>query len=692
MTVKPDKRHKFTILIIDDDLNQLKTLADLLKLEQLRPICCQTGQQALNVCRTQTVNVAILDIQIPDSNGVDLLKALKAENPAMKIIINTAHATLESAIDAINEEVFAYLQKTEDTEALISHVYRAFHAHLASYSEDLEAEVQRRTEELLQINQELIKEIRVRKQIEDRLAEEHNLLRTFIDNVPDYMFVKDRQSRFRLCNEATVRLMGASTPDELIGKTDFDYFPQDLASQYYAGEQSIIESGLPMVNNEEVSLNVSQGIVSVHLTTKIPLQDATGAIIGIVGIARDITAHKHLEDQLRQAQKMEAVGQLTAGIAHDFNNLLTAINGFAELIQRKLSASDPLIGLVNKISDSGERASNLVNQLMAFSRKQVLDPKVLHLNNVIQQVDEMLQRIIGEHIELRTNLLSDLWLIKADPAQLEQVIINLAVNARDAMPHGGSLTIQTTNIVINESYVANYFQIRPGQYVQLSMSDVGVGMNETLQERIFEPFFTTKSPGSGTGLGLSTVYGIIKQNGGDIEVNSQEGKGSTFKIYLPQVDEAYPKEQPVKPITEMPTGNETILLVEDEEGVRHLALSVLQMQGYEVLEAQSGEEALRLSSHYQSQIHLLLTDVVMPQMNGKVIAEQLSQIRPQLKVLYMSGYADDTITQHDILSPDVAFLKKPFNAMTLARKIRQVLDAPPENQATGHNPSRAVNE
>jgi CheY-like chemotaxis protein len=372
---------------------------------------------------------------------------------------------------------------------------------------------------------------------------------------------------------------------------------------------------------------------------------------------------------------MEALGRLTAGVAHDFNNLLTTINGFAGLIQAELRPDDPLGEMVDTILRSSHRAASLVRQLLAFSRKQIIQPQVVNLNTVVAEMDKMLQRVIGEDINLKTVLTPELWPVKVDPTQIEQVLVNLVVNARDAMPTGGQLILETANVVIDENYVAGHLGTQPGRYVQLAISDTGCGMSHEVKTRIFEPFFTTKELGRGTGLGLATVFGIVKQSGGDIWVYSEEGVGTTFKIYLPCVEERI-SVPPALPETglEMPGGRETVLLVEDDTGVRELLRQVLSKLGYKLLEAGSGQEALQLIAHYPDPIHLLLTDVVMPGISGKTLADELADTWPNLKTLFMSGYTDEAIVQHGVLNSGVAFLQKPFSPMTLAVKMRSVLD------------------
>jgi PAS domain S-box-containing protein len=405
-----------------------------------------------------------------------------------------------------------------------------------------------------------------------------------------------------------------------------------------------------------------------------------GKVVRMVGTTQDITDLRSLEEQLRHSQKMEAVGRLAGGIAHDFNNLLTAINGYCDLILEDLSDENPLRSDLMEIRRAGERAATLTRQLLAFSRKQVLEPRVINLNSIVAEMDSMLRRLLGEHIQLNTHFQPDLGLVKADPGQLEQVILNLAVNARDAMPDGGRLTIETSNAVLDEDYARTHQTVVPGVYTMLAVSDTGCGMDSETLAHLFEPFFTTKDPGKGTGLGLSMVYGIVKQSGGSIWVYSELKQGSTFKIYLPSLQEAREPDASQEPLGKLAKGFETVLVVEDEVAVRSLARIALQRSGYQVLEAANGEEALSVSREHPGQIQLLVTDMVMPGMNGRQVAEALESQRPSMKVLYLSGYTENTITRGGALGADLPFLQKPFTTEVLLRKVRQVLDQPAKRE------------
>lgn len=385
------------------------------------------------------------------------------------------------------------------------------------------------------------------------------------------------------------------------------------------------------------------------------------------------------EEQLRQAQKLEAIGQLAGGVAHDFNNLLTVITGYSDILIQSIRESDPNLPRVEEIKKAAERAASLTRQLLAFSRKQVLQPRVFDLNTLVADMGKMLRRLIGEDIELATALTEDPVQVNADPGQIEQVLMNLVVNARDALPQGGKITIETAPVEIDHAYAGMHVAVRPGPYIMLAVSDNGSGMDEETRKHIFEPFFTTKEQGKGTGLGLSTVYGIVKQSEGNIWVYSEPGQGTTFKVYLPQVAAAAPEPEAVVAEAPMPSGLETILVVEDEDVVRGLVRHILQDAGYKVLDAGRGEDAIRLCAEDGQAIDLLLTDLVMPEMTGREVAGRSSELRPGLKVLFMSGYTDDAIVHHGALEANVDFIQKPFTPADLARKVRKVLDSNQEH-------------
>jgi len=392
-----------------------------------------------------------------------------------------------------------------------------------------------------------------------------------------------------------------------------------------------------------------------------------------LAVLLDITGRRHLEEQLRQAQKMEAVGMLAGGVAHDFNNLLTIITGYSQLILNNLSSHDPNRHSVEQIMKAGERAAALTKQLLAFSRRQVLQPRVLDLNKLVTSLSTMLQRLIGEDIDLRLVLPPNLGRVNADPGQVEQVLMNLVVNARDAMPKGGVLTVETANASLDSNYAKVHISVRSGPYVMIAVSDNGAGMDEATKARLFEPFFTTKGAGKGTGLGLSTVFGIVKQSGGSVAVYSEPGRGTSVKVYLPRIDQPLSLEAQVAR-RKVGRGTETVLLVEDDEMVRTLVRETLERDGYRILDAPGPLEARRISDQHKEPIQLLITDVVMPKVSGRELAQQLVERRPSMKVLYMSGYTDNAVVNSGILKKEVAFIQKPFTPMALAEKVREVLE------------------
>ncbi len=471
-------------------------------------------------------------------------------------------------------------------------------------------------------------------------------------------------------NHGAERLYGYLA-EEMIGRNiSILYTPDDFKE--YLHMKEIIKRGERISAHDTKRLRKDGTLLAVSVSIS-PILVKNGELVGVTKIAHDITRVKQLEEQFRQSQKMEAFGQLAGGVAHDFNNLLTVIGGFSELLLSQIPKDDPNRDFLEQIHRAGDRAASLTRQLLAFSRQQVLEPKVLNLNGVIGDTEKLLRRLIGEDVQLVAVLAPDLYPVKVDPGQIEQVVMNLAVNARDAMPQGGKLTIETQNVKLDEEYAKTHLDAKPGRYVLLAISDTGCGMTPEVKARLFEPFFTTKGIGKGTGLGLAVVHGIVKQSGGNSEVYSEVGRGTTFKIYLPAVQERLTSLSSPglsKPIL----GTETILLVEDEDAVRDLTTLILQSSGYTVLKASSGKDALRLMENRTDSIDLIVTDVVMPEMSGVKLAEALQVRYPGLKALFLSGYTDDAVFRHGILQDKVAFLQKPFTVTSLTRKVRDVLD------------------
>jgi len=433
--------------------------------------------------------------------------------------------------------------------------------------------------------------------------------------------------------------------------------------------------GRVLASNDDVMWRKDGGVVPVDFVST-PLRDERGKLTGAVVVFQDITERRRLEGMVLQSQKLDAIGRLAGGVAHDFNNLLGVITGYGQLMRQQLEASHPALPRLEQVLKAADRAAGLTRQLLAFSRKQIIQPRVLNLNEVVADLSKMLHRVVGEDLELEIRQAPGLGAVKADPTQIEQVVVNLVVNARDAMPKGGHLTIETANVDLDEAYVASHPEARVGRYVMVSVSDNGVGMDAETQRRIFEPFFTTKPPGEGTGLGLSTVYGVVKQSGGNVWVYSEPGRGTTFKIYLPRVDEEPEALEAERAPAELARGHETLLVVEDTESLREMIREVLEEQGYRLLLASQGEEALALEQEYAGPIHLLLTDLVMPKMGGADLAKKLASPRPDMRVLYMSGYTEGVISRQGVLPQGTALLEKPFTNGRLTRAVREALDTP----------------
>jgi PAS domain S-box-containing protein len=510
-----------------------------------------------------------------------------------------------------------------------------------------------------------------RKRSEQALRESYALLQAVVEGTSDAVFVKDLTGCYLMINSAGARFLGKSV-GEVIGKLDQDVLLPHTWQVVRERELQVMATGQEQTFEQTATV---AGITRTYLSTKSAFRDGQGHVIGIVGIARDVTELKRLEEQFRQAQKMEAVGRLAGGVAHDFNNLLTVINGYSELVCSKLSARDPNRELLAEVQRAGERAAKLTRQLLAFSRKQVLQPRNVSLNDLLRELHKLLNRLIGEDIELDLVLDPELGLARIDPGQFEQAVINLAVNARDAMPRGGRLTLETRNAELDEVYAEQHAEVRSGPYVLLIIRDTGHGMDAATKALIFEPFFTTKEVGKGTGLGLAMVYGFVKQSGGQIEVDSETGGGTTFKVYLPRTEATVPSPKSSPSLLKIPKGTETVLLVEDEDAVRTLSRIILQSSGYTVLEARDGSDGVRVAQQHAGPIHLLVADLVMPRMSGRHLAEVLVETRPTMRVLFLTGYSDEEVVQRGVSERRTALLQKPFTPMGLARKAREVLDA-----------------
>ena len=524
----------------------------------------------------------------------------------------------------------------------------------------------------------VMRDISGRKEAEAALRRSEAEYRGLIERLPLGIYRATHEGRLLAANAAFARMLGYDDPKEMLGRVTM----QDVYADPEERARLMAEWGPGADSALEVHWRRKDGaplVVRLHVHA---VRSVAGEHEFFEGLAEDVTEQRSLEAQFRQAQRLEAVGRLAGGVAHDFNNILTAITSYSELLLSNATPAGRKRGYAEEIHTAAQRAGALTRQLLAFSRRQVLQVKVLDLNTVVRTLDRMLRRLIGEDVRLELELPEGLGPVRADPAQIEQIVMNLAVNARDAMPAGGRLTIETANVALDESYARAHRGIEPGRYVMLAIGDTGIGMDRETQSHLFEPFFTTKNPGEGTGLGLATVHGIIKQSGGSVAVESEPGKGSTFRIYLPRVDEQ-PEGLGAPPVPWPVGGHETVLLAEDDASVRVVMAQALEEKGYQVLSASDGQMALQVADGHRARVHLLVTDLVMPGMTGRELSTALLSKRPDLRVIYMSGYADDAVIRHGVLEEGINYLQKPFGPIDLARKVREVLDAPP-NESAGH--------
>lgn len=518
----------------------------------------------------------------------------------------------------------------------------------------------------------ICRDITDRKLAEEEMRQSQQKLRIHFEHTPLAVVEWDLEFRVTAWNPSAERIFGYSRQEAMGKHANFIVPPEYRQQVDQVGKELMQQTGGTRSTNDNITKDGARISCEWYNT---PLVDDSGRVLGVASLVQDVTERVALEERLRQSQKMEAVGRLAGGVAHDFNNLLTVILGYSQIVADGVPAGSQLAESTAQIKSAADRASGITRQLLAFSRKQVLSPRVINLNDTMMNLDSLLRRLIGEDIEVLTVPASDLGSVKADPGQIEQVIMNLALNARDAMPNGGKLTLETANVTLDEAYAQRHRPTEPGRYVMLAVTDTGHGMSEETQARIFEPFYTTKEVGKGTGLGLSMVYGIIKQSGGNIWVYSEPDRGTSFKIYLPRVDQPVELTGAETRSKAVQRGTETILLVEDDPQLRQLSSSVLAHCGYKVLAAAGPEEGLAICKENHRDIRLLVTDVVMPHMNGRQLAERIAQISPSVKVLYISGYTSNAIVHYGVLDPGLWFLPKPFTLSALIAKVREVLDA-----------------
>jgi len=609
----------------------------------------------------KSFDAVLLDLGLPDSQGLETLQRIHAGAPLVPILVLTGLADEQAGLQAVKEGAQDYLLKGQVNESLLVRSIG-----FALERKRGEEALRRKNEELATAEEELRAQLDEILTSREALRKSEERYRSTLDGLLEGCQLIGYDWRYLYANEVACR-QGRKAKGDLLGRTMMECYPGIEKTEAFVVFKECLETRTPRrMENEFAFPDGTKGWFELNIE---PVPE------GLFILSEDITERRSLEEQVLQSQKMEAIGSLAGGVAHDFNNILMAIMSYSELLQLKLD-DGPLREYAEGIQQSVEKAASLTQRLLTFSRKEVSNPYVLALNEVVADAEKMFRRLIGEDIELVIHPAPDAGRVKADPVQLEQVIMNLAVNARDAMPQGGRLFIQTANAVLEESDVRVHPNAAPGPYVQLSVSDTGCGMDAATQARIFEPFFTTKEKGKGTGLGLSTVYGIIHQSGGFIDLESAPGKGARFKVYLPRVEEEAGETQKSAVNSELPKGSETVLLVEDEPEILGLVNEILSGQGYTVLQAGTGNTALRLAERHSGPIHLLFTDVVMPGMSGRVLAERLASLRPEVRVIYTSGYTDDAILRHGLRTEGLNFLQKPFRPEALLHKVREVLNAP----------------
>lgn len=609
---------------------------------------------------SEKIDLVLLDLTLPDSTGLETLRKLNVAAPGMAVVVLSQSSNEDIALETLQEGAQDYLIKGKiDADSLTRSVRYAIgrneiRAALRRARADLEVHVRERTSQLLKTNRALRKSER--------------LLQSVLNNLTTLVFAKDPKGRYILINPAFERLFERKKED-IIGKTDYDLFPTESAEAFRSADERVLRE-CNVVEMEELVPGVDS--TRTFLTIKAPLCDEIGRPYAVIGIAADVTERKLLEEQLRHSQKMDAVGRLAGGIAHDFNNLLSIIVGYSELLRTSLAADPVKLEQMTQISKAADQAAVLTRKLLTFSRDRMTKQKLLDLNTVLLDLRTMLKSVVGENVELEIRTESKPSLVHSERDQVEQAILNLVLNARDAMRDGGKITVSVERFTANEEFARLNPPLRPGPYVCLTVADTGCGMDAETRAHIFEPFFTTKELGKGTGLGLATVYGTVRQSGGGVVVESEPGKGSSFFIYLPRVKGSLAREAS-EPSVPPEHGTETILVAEDEDRIRNLVSDVLQLNGYTVLSARDGREALATAESHQGPIQLLITDLVMPQMGGRELAESIRPLRPETRVLFISGYSDRKTTS---LPEGADFLDKPFSPETLVRKLRQLLDAP----------------
>jgi len=631
MTFSQAEVHPLQVLIVDDDPQMLRTITDILRLNGYAPSGATTGLGGLELAAKMENSpaIALVDLSLPDMDGIEVVSRLHALSALTQVVILTGNASVDSAVRALREQSYDYLIKPVQPDHLLATLERAGER---SY----------------------------RRRAEEGMRESEERMRQIFAHVSDALFIVDDSGIIVDVNPAATTLTGRSL-EELHSTPLSDVLPE---------VNSVPDD---TADGRSRLATLATGSTA---TRVLDIQSARFAPGVRVYTVRDLTKQRQLEEELAQSRKMDAIGQLAGGVAHDFNNLLTVIMSYSSLLLGDIEPTDPRRQDVQEISDAAERAAALTGQLLAFSRKQVMHTRPISINTVVSGLEKMLRRLIGEDIELTISLGDPLHLVNADPGQLEQVIINLAVNARDAMRNGGKLHITTSNAVLPPDSRGKRAEPSAKGHVMVEVKDTGIGMTREIQQRIFEPFFTTKEQGKGTGLGLATVYGIVTQSRGEVRLHSEPNRGTTFRIFFPALATAVESVPAVAETHNVPRGDETVLIVEDDASLRALAARVLEASGYKVLLARNGVEALALCAGYDGRIDLVASDVVMPEMSGRPLVEKLAETRAETRVLFMSGYTDDDVMRRGVLDGRTAFIQKPFTATQFATKVRDVLDQP----------------
>jgi PAS domain S-box-containing protein len=681
------------VLVVDDKVDNIYYLHALLGAHGCGVESARHGAEALLKARQTPPDVVISDLLMPVMDGYTLLRHWKAD-PRLKdvpfIVYTATYTEPEDEQLALRLGADAFILKPCEPDAFLAQVKEVeSHVRAASstptkqpvadelgllreYNEALVHKLEEKSLQLEKTNRSLQSDIAAREKVEAALRESEERFRQLAENIEDVFWLRSPDGDFFIYVSPIYEAVWGRSRASLYASS------RDWLEAVHVDDRERVWAAVPrqvLGSWEEVFRIVRpDGSLRWIRSRAYPVRDATGRVYRIAGVSRDITEQRRLEEQFLQAQKMEAVGRLAGGVAHDFNNLLSVILGYTSFVLDQLPPAAPLRDSIEEVWRAGERATDLTRQLLAFSRHQVLEPRVLKLSQVVAQMEGMLRRLLGEDIELSLLTAQTPGKVYADPSQVEQIVMNLVVNARDAMPHGGTLSIEVANVEFGDDDVRAQ-GVSPGAHVMLAVTDSGSGMDAATRARIFEPFFTTKEKGKGTGLGLSTVYGIVSQSHGHISVASEPERGTTFQIYLPRTDRVLESEAPAPPPPTVLRGSETILLAEDDAQVRVMTRALLARHGYRVLAAQNGSEAALLSEQYDGFIHLLLTDVVMPRMNGRELAERLALTRPEMSVLYMSGYTEDSVVYGGIFDTGVPFLRKPITPEALLRKVRAVLNA-----------------